>query len=31
MKLRGILDLALGNFLCLRGYARIGESPLNFS
>lgn len=25
MKLRGILDLALGNFLCLRGYARMGD------
>ena len=25
MKLRGILNLALGNFLCLRGYARMGD------
>ena len=24
MKLKGILDFSLGNFLCLRGFARMG-------
>jgi len=25
MKLRGVLDTSLGNFLCLRGYAKMGD------
>src|SRR5262249_36127056 len=25
MKLKGVLDFSLGNFLCLRGYARMGD------
>jgi len=25
MRLRGILDKSIGNFLCLRGYAKMGD------
>lgn len=25
MKLKGVLDFSLGNFLCLRGFARMGD------
>lgn len=25
MKLRGVLDFSLGNFLCLRGFVRMGD------
>jgi hypothetical protein len=25
MKLKGVLDFSLGNFLCLRGFARLGD------
>ncbi len=30
MKLKGVLDFSLGNFLCLRGFARMGDL-YNFS